>query len=411
MQQPANCAVVLVAYTIFTFNTNMSSSLMPETSPVILPGQPKGKIYYIDNLKIVLTALVVIHHALVTYGAPGGWYYSEKTTLEAAKIPMTMLVAINQAFFMGFFFFLSALFVEPSYNRKGTGKFTYDRLLRLGVPLAFYSFILSPFMNYLVYYFAEGRHITFFQFLGGYDSWINFGVMWFVAALLLFNFIYLLYRQMFREVKPSAYKVPSNGTILLFALGLGIVSFLVRVIFPIGWVLNPVGFQLGHFPQYIAAFVLGIVAWRSKWTETISYAQGRSMKRMALLIVFLGLPLIFSLKIIFDAPIEWFSGGPHWPSAAYSVWEQLTGFAIITALIGIGRHKWNGDSVFLSRLSRYSFAVYVFHPLVLIVLALLLKSWAVDPALKLLIVAPAGVVLSFILASVLVKIPGLKHML
>jgi peptidoglycan/LPS O-acetylase OafA/YrhL len=33
----------------------------------------KEKIYYIDNLRVLLTALVVLHHSFVTYGAPGGW--------------------------------------------------------------------------------------------------------------------------------------------------------------------------------------------------------------------------------------------------------------------------------------------------------------------------------------------------
>jgi hypothetical protein len=58
---------------------------------------------------------VVLHHAFITYGAPGGWYYQQKTDHIAALLPMTMFVATNQSFFMGFFFFLSALFVEPSY--------------------------------------------------------------------------------------------------------------------------------------------------------------------------------------------------------------------------------------------------------------------------------------------------------
>ncbi len=114
---------------------------MSEPLPVLIPDQPK-KIFYIDNLKILLTVLVILHHTFITFGAPGGWYYTQKTTQMGALIPMTMFVAINQAFFMGFFFFLSAYFIAPSYNRKGAGRFVGDRLLRLGVPLVFYSLVL-----------------------------------------------------------------------------------------------------------------------------------------------------------------------------------------------------------------------------------------------------------------------------
>ena len=85
-----------------------------ETQTVVIPptngsSTQAGKILYIDNLKVVLTILVVLHHTFITYGAPGGWYYSEKTTHIAASIPMTLFVATNQSFFMGFFFPLTVV--------------------------------------------------------------------------------------------------------------------------------------------------------------------------------------------------------------------------------------------------------------------------------------------------------------
>src|SRR6202012_5995238 len=109
--------------------------------------------------------------------------------------PMVLFVSVNQSFFMGFFFFLSAYFTGPSYDKKGPSRFIKDRLVRLGIPLVFYSFVLGPFMNYLVYYFGYDHHISFSQFLSGYNDWIDFGVLWFVAALLLFTLIYVAWRQ------------------------------------------------------------------------------------------------------------------------------------------------------------------------------------------------------------------------
>ncbi len=167
-----------------------------DTSSALISGQSK-KIFYIDHLKVVLTILVVLHHAFITYGAPGGWYYKEATTKTAALIPMTLFVSINQAFFMGFFFFLSSYFIRPSYERKGASRFVADRLLRLGVPLLFYSFILSPLLSYLVYYFGKGNHITYLQYLSGFDDWIDFGVLWFVAASIAFHAHLCSYAEIF----------------------------------------------------------------------------------------------------------------------------------------------------------------------------------------------------------------------
>src|SRR5690349_7919451 len=128
--------------------------------------QPK-KIFYIDNLRVGLITLVVLHHAMITYGAPGGWYYAQKTTHAAAIVPMTVLVTINQSFFMGFFFYLSAYFIPGSYNKKGPTRFITDRLIRLGIPLVFYSFIFSPILIYIIYYVGGGHHISLMQFLPG----------------------------------------------------------------------------------------------------------------------------------------------------------------------------------------------------------------------------------------------------
>jgi len=367
-----------------------------------------SKIYYIDRLKVLLTILVVMHHASVTYGAPGGWYYAEKTTLMGALIPMTLFVSINQAYFMGFFFFLSAFFIPASFQKKGAGVFIKDRLKRLGIPLLFYSFVLSPLLGYLVNYFAKGHTVSYLQYLQGFDHWIDFGVLWFVAALLLFTLFHVLMQIWIKYIPITGIRVPGPGRILLFAIGIGIISYLVRIYFPVGWVLHPLGFQLGHFTQYIALFILGLLAASNNWLKLIPLQTG---KRMALIVflLFLFFPVFYIIRVKLDIPISWYSGGFHWQSLLYAVWEQAIGFSIITALLCYGREYLNHTTVFISHLSRAAFAVYIFHPLVLISLSLLLRNYSLDPSIKLLIVAPAGVVGSFLLASLIVRIPGVRN--
>jgi surface polysaccharide O-acyltransferase-like enzyme len=382
---------------------------MPASQSALIPEQPK-KIFYINHLKVLLTVLVILHHTFITYGAPGGWYYSQKTTNAGALIPMTMFVAINQAFFMGFFFFLSAYFISPSFDKKGSLRFISDRLLRLGLPLMFYSLILSPILSYLVYYFAEGHHITYMQYLSGFHSWIDFGVLWFVAALLLFTLIYVLWRAVIKNTPSKNLPAPSAGIIILHAIIVGFISFLVRTTFPVGWVLKPLGFQLGHFSQYIALFIFGLIAYKNNWLNTLSHKTG---KPMLVLVIFLILcfPLFYIIKVKLDMPMDWFSGGWHWQSLLYAVWEQVIGFSIITMLLCYGKKLWNKPSVILDKLSRYTFAVYIFHPLVLISLSMAFRDCAVDPALKLLVVGPLAVAGSFLMAAGIVRIPGVRKVI
>lgn len=380
---------------------------MAQTAPII--PETKGKIVYIDNLKVVLTVLVVLHHTFITYGAPGGWYYRQPTLQMGALIPMTLFVAVNQSFFMGFFFFLSALFIPSSYNKKGPAKFFGDRLLRLGVPLLFYSFIFSPVLNYLVYVYGENHHVTFLQFLGGYDDWIDFGVLWFVAALLVFTFGYWLWRSFVPAGEQKRIAVPTNKQIIFFTFLLAIATFLVRIMFPVGWVLHPVGFQLGHWCQYIALFIAGIAAANNKWLQAITYQQGKRMRLVALLMIFVGFPLLFVLKGVFGFSIDEVNGGLHWPSLLYSFWEQITGVCIIVAMLGIGKEKFNQHNPLLAKMSRASFAVYILHPLAIISTALLLKNINIDPAFKLLIAAPIILLAAWALGAIAVRIPGVKN--
>lgn len=384
----------------------MSTQLTPSA---IIPEKNNSKIIYIDHLKVILTVLVILHHCFVTYGAPGGWYYFQKTTLEGAKIPMTLFVAVNQSFFMGFFFFLSALFVPSSYNKKGPAKFVTDRLIRLGIPLVFYSLILGPAMNYLVYYFGHGHHITIAQYLSGYDDWIDFGVLWFVAALLLFTLLYVLVRITFKRLSLTV-SAPNALTIVLFATGVGLVSFAVRQLFPIGWVLRPVGFQLGHFSQYIALFILGLIASKNNWLNTIDDKTGKKLASFACwLLLFFPVFFIIEKTTVMDG--SWWGGGFHFQALLYAVWEQVIGFSIIAGLLSRGKRLYNDPSSRIVKLSRYTFVVYIFHPLVIISLSLLVRNISIDPALKLSFVAPLAVIGSFFLGRVILAIPGLKRII
>lgn len=396
-----NCTRVLQT------TTSKHIKTMSDQTEISAAAHPQ-KLFYIDNLRIILTCLVILHHSFVTYGAPGGWYYTEKTTLLGALVPMTMFVSLNQSFFMGFFFLLAAYFTRSSYQRKGAGRFLADRVLRLGIPLIFYSLIFSPFVSYLVYYFGKGYHINYLYYLGMYDDWIDFGVLWFVAALLVFTLIYVLCLR-FIKIRPSKpLPVPKAGAIILFAVILGAISFLVRVVFPVGWVLKPVGFQLGHFSQYIGLFVFGLVAHKNNWFQQLPYQTGKRLLLPALLLL-LFFPVFYIIRVKSNMPLAWYSGGFHWQSLLYAVWEQCIGLSIITALLAKGRQAWNSTSSFLSKLSRSAFAVYIFHPVVIVSLSLTFRNWPVDPALKLLIVAPLAVAGSFVLGSLVVLIPVVKR--
>jgi len=371
---------------------------------------PSQKIYYLDHLKVLLTILVILHHTFITYGAPGGWYYLEPTANQVALIPMTLFVALNQAFFMGLFFFMSAYFIAPSLDRKGSGMYLKDRLKRLGIPLIFYSFLLSPFLKYLAVRYGDHEQITYFQFLSRFKDWVDFGVLWFVAALLIFTLSFVWLKSI-KGFKLPAVGLPGFWRLLLSFTLLGAVTYLIRFIFPVGWILKPLGFQLGHFPQYITLFSCGLLARKNNWLEQLDNKTAKRFGWLALVMIAVVFPLIFFIKNSLGDPLNYFMGGWHFEAVSYGFWEQITGLSLIVWLVGWAKAKWNRPSPFLTKLSRDSFAVYIFHPLFLIGIALLLSVWSADPAVKLFVTGPCAVISSFLLAAVLVKIPGINRII
>jgi glucans biosynthesis protein C len=192
----------------------------------------RPRLEYLDNLRAALTALVVIHHAALGYGNIPGWFYVEPPT-DASAMLLDVIVLLDQAFFMGAFFLISALFVPSSYDRKGAARFLTERLLRLGVPLVFWLLALRPAVTIGRYAqerdvaAQQGADLPYWQF---YLQSFNPGPMWFVGVLLVFSTLYALWRRRFGDGRPAAgsapaaERAPGAGAIVGFVIGLAVVT-------------------------------------------------------------------------------------------------------------------------------------------------------------------------------------------
>jgi hypothetical protein len=101
-----------------------------------------SRLLFMDNLRVFLTILVVLHHLAITYGASGSWFYRERPTTELAGTLLSLLTMLDHFYFMGLFFLIAGYFVPKALDRKGPVQFLKDRLVRLGIPLVAYSFLI-----------------------------------------------------------------------------------------------------------------------------------------------------------------------------------------------------------------------------------------------------------------------------
>ncbi len=365
------------------------------------------RLFYIDNLRIILISLVVLHHLAITYGAPGDWFYNETEAGFPEVIPMAMFVATNQAFFMGMFFFISALFVIPSLLRKGVKRYIADRFLRLGIPLLVFYFLLGPLTVFIRNKLVRGEEPSFTAYL--LNGWGRGpGPLWFVEALLLFSCIYLLFRKI-RITRPV--KAPSMLQIFMTATFVGFCQFIIRTGFPVGWNIPVVGFQVAFFVQYIFLFIFGIVAYRNNWLESVNFRMAKTFLIVAGLLVFIGFPALFFLGGAQSGNIGAFMGGLTWQSFFYSLWEQLTGFSLIAGLLGLGQKYLNHQGRLTGELSGSAYGVFVFHAPVIVLVGSLLAWWKINPLLKFIALAPVALAACFLVAWLVRKVPGVKRVL
>lgn len=148
----------------------------------------KLRYHYLDKLRVFLTCVVIFHHTAIAFGASGGWYYKSSELWKGwSQALMSLVMGIDQSYFMALFFFISALLMPASYERKGVFAFLKDRAIRLGIPLLIYIFFLNPAIVGLVGE-LRGVAVDWGRLFWHYHTP---GPMWFVLTLIVFELLYV----------------------------------------------------------------------------------------------------------------------------------------------------------------------------------------------------------------------------
>lgn len=370
----------------------------------------KPRLTYLDNLRVFCVCLVVLHHFAIVYGAPGDWYYVEgKPESIFAQLPLILFSSTNQAFFMGLLFFVSTFFVTGSYNRKGPVTFLRERIIRLGIPTLAFYFLIGPFISYLAarLYTAESEFSSFPEWLA--NGWgRGFGPMWFVETLIFFTLAYVLIRTLSArpvEKRETPEPMPRAGTIVAFAVFLGLITSLVRTVSPVGLWLPHLQLQLAHFPQYLAMMVLGVVAWQRGWLQSLTIKQGMGWLAFVLLFVLIAFPVLFIGGGAPSGNLDPFMGGWHWQNLGYSVYEQVVGLSLMVGLLGLFQGLCNRRGRLLTTLSDSSYTVYIIHAIPVILIPWLARSWEFPLLAKFVILSVPTLALAFGMGWLIRKLP------
>jgi glucan biosynthesis protein C len=380
----------------------------------------RTRLFFIDNLRIVLTVIVVLHHLAIVYGASGHFPYKEARPDDLASIVLTLFTTVNAPYVMGFFFLISGYFAPGSYDRKGMGLFLKDRLLRLGVPVLFYIMVIDPLLGYALAVIVRGFAGSFWGYyvrhVGGYSDYgLGVGPMWFIAVLLVFTILYGLWRRLARpttKLPQSDHKTPGNVAIAVFALFLGLVTWVVRIWYPIDRrvTILLMSLEIAHLPQYIILFVVGIIAYRRNWFVGISDVVGKLWLGIAIVCIVL-LPIIFVAGGVMEGKVDLFKGGVQWQAVVTAFWEAFLCLGMVVGLLVWFRKRLNQQGTLAKAMSAGAYTVYIIHQPVLIFLGLVLSGFRLPHLLKFALVAPVAVALCFLLSNYIRKLPLARRIL
>jgi glucans biosynthesis protein C len=375
----------------------------------------QNRLYFLDNLKVFLIILVILHHVGQAYGSTGGtWFYSYPG--ERVQM-MGLFFWFNASFFMGLFFFISGYLFPPSLDRHGAGKFIINKLTRFGIPLLFGALIMLPLLVYVQYNhyvstigFNEFYFNIWLQSTGGTAApqyKINLAHLWFIEHLLIYSILYVSIRWLLMKISPSLLssrkRIIRLDTIIAYTLLLGLVTSIMRTVagFPMDRWIGFLGFiqmEPAHIPQYLSLFVIGVLAYRWFFLESISRPRNIYWLIPGVCIYFLIIILLFTI-------------GPKVAFGYAEFSEALLCVGVCIGLLALFRKYFNSTGKIMKILSDNVYGMYIFHIPVVVAL-----QYAFDPvkasALTLFILVSALSIPGTFFVSYLIRIiPGMKRII
>jgi Acyltransferase family len=370
---------------------------------------------YLDNLKVLLIAAIIALHAILGYAATiDVWPYASvrEVTLWPPVEAVLFVVVGPFAFFMiALLFLVAGLLTRPSLERKGTGAYILDRLLRLGVPFAVYVLLMAPALSYALEHplgLSTGSYWA--EFLGK-PPHLEMGPLWFVGVLLIFSLAYAGWAAVRRP--GGAGRRPHDVTaawLLLLAAAVAPATFLVRLAYPIGSESLLSGLNVWEWPACIAAFALGIAGSRHGWLEAVPDRLHRQCRAATLLAaaVMAALMTVAGVRNQIDDLL----GGRHWPALLFPAIESILIVFGSVWLLAAAQQHLNDKPRLGPGLSRSAYGAFMVQAPILFDLAVALRPIDVPAELKAIAVAGVGVAASFALAWLLIsRVPGVARIL
>jgi peptidoglycan/LPS O-acetylase OafA/YrhL len=370
----------------------------------LVAAPPVTRWAWIDKLRVTVIAGVIAFHTATAYVVPVPWYYEERTTSAVVQNAFSVPMLLLAVFGLGPLFLVAGWLSSVSLARRGGQRFVRSRLLRLAVPVLVYVLLIDPVASFLGAR-GESRRVTLAHFLLDLRGARGLGPMWFVVALLAFSLAYAGWRAV-RPARPADAVLGARVLVVLVVV-IAAVDFVTWLRWPY-LADTPFNLDLQHWPQAAGMFVLGALAGERDWFAQL---PGRLVRRCGWLLV-AGLAALLALAgycLSVDKLVA-MVGGLHWPTVVFAVLDGAIAVALAVWTVGWFQTRWNAPpGPITATAGRASYAAYVLHPLILIGLSIAARGLPWPPEIKFLIVAAVGILASFAIGHLTVRVPGINR--
>ncbi|KAM0206838.1 hypothetical protein ACHAQD_009978 [Fusarium lateritium] len=357
------------------------------------PSKPvgKGRKYWLDNLRAVMTTIVIINHTGAAYG--GGGKEAHPGAFAKTSPILMPYVAFHYAYGLGQFFWLSGNLTAQSLSKGSWQDFVKSKLLRLGLPAVIYSILLEPLKGIAARPGSLRENMKdYWKAVAEFKGWKTpgAGTVWYTMTLLVFDLCALLLTRCARLLK-SAGAGPTEhvklaklyGTMCRWGwLAIAGTRFLVGTKFPMGSHLPVINVQPYYLPQHIYGYALGYMAYllgKSRMTslyEKNSGPLGKLSMAKASAISLAAIPIVM-------VPSWWRAwkarkgdkaekegkeqedgmqlSGWTADAALFALWNEFTFATVGPAFMSLWEHNYNRPGKQRLWSPRYAYAAYLLH--------------------------------------------------
>ena len=369
-----------------------------------------GRLVYLDNIRSILSVLVVGHHSALAASGLGRWYCSavDEGMATVARAVVAAALFTSQAFLTGLLFGVAGLLMPRSLAKKGPKRHMVSRVWRLGLPVL----LVGIPIHHLSQWFGQRlsdvdvKSDAKLQSQGAsFELSSGPGVAWFELWLLAFEGILTVLRGS-SQLKMAPGKV-SFWKVLCILLAVAFVQFLVEMHLaqPLAEASFPqwkgLAHHIIHTPLYGFCFFCGSLS------DTLTMLQPHTKTLAVVSGLAVGLSFLFAL-----------GRGQSQPERATNPTAVAIG-AVMTVLIcagtsnGILQHfkaRYSAESM-LSGISSLSYAVNMLHPVVVVLFTPAVVALPVGLLVRCVLLWLCSVLASFGVAAFLRKSSHVRNIL